>query len=75
MTAVRDHPQRRAEPARVLEAVLERHLPVAGAPEEKHRAAHPLEVATRVVRGERQSGPDRVRMQQRAPQEAVDGPL
>ena len=73
--AVRDHPQRRAQPARVLETVLERHLPVAGAPEDEHRAADAVEVAARVVCDERQPRTERVRVQQRPLQEAVDGPL
>ena len=71
VTAVGDHPERRVQAAGVLETVLERHLPVAGAPEDEHGAVHALEVAARVVGGERQAGADRIRVHERPAQEPV----
>ena len=44
MTAVGDHAQRRAEPPRVFEAVLEGDLPVAGPAEHEHGAADAVEL-------------------------------
>ena len=52
VAAVGDRPQRRAQPARVLECVVDRHLPVAGAPEDERRSADALEVEPRVVADE-----------------------
>src|SRR2546426_11721854 len=49
VSAVGDDPERRPQPPRVLEPVLERNEPVAGAPEDERRASHTVQVGSRVV--------------------------
>src|SRR5205814_6461814 len=53
MPAVGDHPQLGAQPPRVLESVRQRHLPVAGAPQDEHRGADAFEVFAGVLGRER----------------------
>jgi hypothetical protein len=60
MTAVRDHPQRRPQPARVLHPVLERHPVVLASPEAEARAADAIEVEPRVGRDQRLPDGERV---------------
>ena len=64
-----------SQAARVLEAVLDRHLLVARAPEDEHRAANPVELLPRVVADQRPSGADRVGVEGRPAQQPVDGAL
>ncbi|HEV2591748.1 MAG TPA: hypothetical protein VGU02_07620 [Gaiellaceae bacterium] len=72
MPAIGDHADRRAQPPRVLEPVLERHLAVAAAPEDEHGAADALEPVARVVPRERDAGGERVGVELRRAQEPVD---
>src|SRR5581483_12340299 len=58
--AIGDHAKRRAEPARVLDAVLQRYPVVVRAPEAETRARHAVEVGARVARDERLSRRDGV---------------
>src|SRR6266516_3112364 len=72
VTAVRDQPERRAQAAGELEAVLEEHPVVAGAPEDEARARDALEIDPRVVADERATEPRRVRVQGGAGEEPFD---
>src|SRR5262249_39085794 len=56
MAAIGNEAEGRVQPARVLEAVDDRHQPVARAPEDEHGTADPVEVLARVVRGQREPG-------------------
>jgi hypothetical protein len=71
MAAVGDHAERRVQAARVLEAVPDRHLTVATAPQDEHGAGDAVEIAARIVGGEREAGSERVRVHRRPAQEPV----
>src|SRR5207253_7611034 len=66
VAAVGDQTQLRVEETRVLEAVLDRHLPVAGAEEDERRTADALDALARVAVGEREPGAERIGVQPRA---------
>ena len=68
-----DHADRSPEPARVLEAVLERHHPISRAPEHECRADHPVELETRIVADESRRGRCHVRRVVPAFEESKDG--
>src|SRR6476646_9180914 len=72
MSATRNDAQRCAQPARVLERVVERQLHVFGSPEDQHRAAHCLELLTRVVRTQRLPRAVDVRVEQLRREKSLD---
>src|SRR4051794_32494166 len=72
MPATRNDAQWRAQPARVLERVVERQLHVFRSPEDEHWAAHRLEVLTRVVRAQRLPRAVDVRVQQLRGEKSLD---
>src|SRR5580765_8817121 len=72
MPTTRNDAERCAQPARVLERVVERQLQVFGSPEDQHRAAHRLELLTRVVRAQRLPRAVDVRVQQLRRQKSLD---
>jgi hypothetical protein len=73
VTTVGDHPQRRPQAARVVECVVDRQLVVAGTPEDEDRALERMQVRPGVVRDERASGVEGVRVQERTCEESFCG--
>src|SRR5687768_13286000 len=75
MAAVGHDAQPRAEPARVLEGIVQGQLRIARAPEDEDGAGDVLEIGARVVGDHRLPGCARVEMEPLALQEADRGAL